>query len=52
MDFLTIKKLFSQDLYAIPDYQRDYERCWHSGTGTQDGCCDTYEYPVQQDAEV
>ena len=25
MDFLTIKKLFSQDLYAIPDYQRDYE---------------------------
>ena len=25
MDFLKITKLFAQDLYAIPDYQRDYE---------------------------
>ena len=25
MDFLRITKLFAQDIYAIPDYQRDYE---------------------------
>ena len=25
MDFLKITKLFAQDIYAIPDYQRDYE---------------------------
>lgn len=25
MDFLKIGKLFAQDYYAIPDYQRDYE---------------------------
>ena len=25
MDFLKITKLFAQDVYAIPDYQRDYE---------------------------
>lgn len=25
MDFFKIEKLFSQDFYAVPDYQRDYE---------------------------
>jgi len=25
MDFLKIGKIFAQDYYAVPDYQRDYE---------------------------
>lgn len=25
MDFLRIGKIFAQDYYAVPDYQRDYE---------------------------
>jgi uncharacterized protein with ParB-like and HNH nuclease domain len=32
MDFLKIGKIFAQDYYAVPDYQRDYE--W---TGAQNG---------------
>lgn len=32
MDFMTVTKLFAQEFYAVPDYQRDYE--WTNAQNT------------------
>lgn len=45
MDFLKITKLFAQDIYAIPDYQRDYE--W---TNAQNGTLIDDVFSVMRDS--